>query len=171
MSILCLVYLVFFYSSIFAQSKNDYEFEPYKSDQKYKIEDNTKSNEAGKKYLNDSDNMKNLEKSIKAMTEVEELFNSLDTSIKNLADIKVTNEADEEAILKAFAELDGVLSYAYIQLKSAKEQLSSIKPINQEEISLYNSLKVKFMSYMKLANELKRIIATKLANASKRIKK
>ena len=72
------------------------------------------------------------------------------------------------AVLKALAQVDGVLSYVYIQLKSGKEQLSSIKPVTNEEIAEYNSLKVKFMSYMRLANDLKKSIAEKLANASKK---
>ena len=102
------------------------------------------------------------------MAEVEKLFEKLEASIKTLIEAKPLADEDEEAILKALAQVDGVLSYTYDQLKSGKEQLSTIIPGTDEEKAKYNSLKVKFMSYMRLANDLKKMIAEKLANASKR---
>ena len=168
MSILCLVYLLYFYSYAFAASEKTYDFEPYQKKADGKIEIDTKSNNAGKKYINSHDNLKSLKKSAEAMSEVEELLDRLEISIKELAETKTSSEEDHEAILKAFAEIDGVLSYTHLQLKSGKEQLSSIQPITDEEVAEYNSLKVKFMSYMKLCRDLKMFIAEKLANASKR---
>ena len=168
MSILCLVYLLYFYSFAFAASEKAYEFEPYQKKTNGKIEVGTKSDKAGKKYISSTDNLKSLKKSTEAMAEVEELLDRLEISIKDLAETKTSSEEDDEAILKAFAELDGLLSYTHFQLKSGKDQLSSIRPVTDEEIAEYNSLKVKFMSYMKLCRDLKISIAEKLANASKR---
>ena len=167
-SILCLVYLLYFYSFAFAGSENTLNFEPYQKKADGKIELETKSNKAGKKYISSSDNLKSLKKSAEAMAEVEEILDRLEISIKDLAETKPPSDEDREAILKAFAELDGVLSYTHLQLKSGKEQLTSIKPVTDEEVAEYNSLKVKFMSYMKLCRDLKMFIAEKLANASKR---
>ena len=170
-SLLCLVYLVFFYSYAFAETS--YEFEPYtnkSSNAKEKIK--TDALGAGEKYISrDENQLKKLEQSAKAMAEVEELFDKLEISVKDLIEAKPLSEEDKEAILKALAQVDGVLSYAHEQLKSGKEQLSSVFPVTDEEKAKYNSLKVKFMSYMRLANDLKKMIAEKLANASKRNEK
>jgi hypothetical protein len=163
-SILFLVYLLFFSSLVLAQEENA-KFKPFERKPISKIENIQK---AGKKYVKPSNTMKSIKKSSEAMKEVENLFNNLELSIKELADIKTDNETDEKSILKTFAELDGILSYAYTQMKEGKEQLSSIRPETQEEITEFNSLKVKFMSYMRLANDLKIIIAEKLASASKK---
>ena len=169
MSIICLVYLIFFYSVAFAESEKAYEFEPYQNKQKNKIEKiDTKPNNAGNKYIGSSDNLKSLKISAEAMAEVEDLLNKLDEKIKLLAEATPIADEDHEAILKAFAEIDGILSYTHLQLKSGKEQLDTIHPITQEEIVEYNSLKVKFMSYMKLCKDLKIFIAEKLAKASQR---
>jgi hypothetical protein len=170
-SLLCLVYLVFFYSYAFAETS--YEFEPYtnkSSNAKEKIKTDTLG--AGEKYISrDENQLKKLEQSAKAMAEVEQLFDKLEVSIKELIAAKPISEEDEEAILKALAQVDGVLSYAHEQLKSGKEQLSSIYPVTDEEKAKYNSLKVKFMSYMRLANDLKKMIAEKFANVPKRKEK
>ncbi len=168
MSILCLVYLLYFYSFAFAASEKTYEFEPYQKKANGKITVDTNSNKAGNKYTDSTDNIKSLKKSAEAMAEVEELLDKLDISIKQLAETKPLSDEDQEAILKALAEIEGVLSYTHLQLKSGKEQLSSIRPITDEEITEYNSLKVKFMSYMRLCKDLKMFIAEKLANASQR---
>lgn len=172
-SVLCLVYLLFFYFYAFAETETGYEFEPYNkktSNEKIKTENYTYG--AGDKYISRNENqLKKLEQSAKAMAEVEKLFEKLDVSVKNLIEAEPIADEDEEAILKALAEVDGVLSYTHEQLKSGKEQLSTIIPVTDEEKAKYNSLKVKFMSYMRLANDLKKIIAEKLANASKRNEK
>ncbi len=170
-SVLCLVYLLFFYSYSFAENERKMEFEPYqKKTSNEKI--NTTALGAGEKYITpDETHLKKLERSAKAMAEVEELFDRLESSVKELVEAKPISEEDEEAILNALAQVDGVLSYSYEQLKSGKEQLSSIVPVTDEEKAKYNSLKVKFMSYMRLANDLKKIIAEKLANAPQRNQK
>ena len=169
MSVLCLVYLIYFYSFALAATEEAYKFEPYQKNPNKKIEKiDSKPNNAGKKYVNPSVNLKNLKKSSEAMAEVEELLNKLEESIKQLAEAKPIADEDQEAILKAFAELDGVLTYTHLQLKSGKEQLETIRPVTQDEVAEYNSLKVKFMSYMKLCKDLKIFIAEKLAKASQR---
>ena len=168
MSILCLVYLFNFYSLAFAATEKAYEFEPYQKNSNGKVNIENLPNTAGNKYVSSANNLKNLKKSSEAMEEVEKLLNRLEVSIKQLVEAKPIADEDQEAILKALAELDGVLSYTNAQLKSGKEQLSTIRPITNEEVAEYNSLKVKFMSYMKLCKDLKLIIANKLANASKR---
>ena len=171
--ILCLVYLLIFYSYSFAESETDYKFEPYnKKTSNEKINTETNTHGAGDKYIPyDENHIKKLEQSTKAMAEVEKLFEKLEASVKILIEAKPLADEDEEAILKALAEVDGVLSYTYEQLKSGKEQLSTIIPGTDEEKAKYNSLKVKFMSYMRLANDLKKLIAERLANASKRNEK
>ena len=127
---------------------------------------------AGDKYISHEENqLKKLEQSAKAMAEVEKLFDKLEKSVKELIEAKPISDEDQEAILKALAQVDGVLTYTYEQLKSGKEQLSTIIPVTDQEKTKYNSLKVKFMSYMRLANDLKKIIAEKLADASKRNEK
>ena len=172
-SLLCLVYLVFFYSHAFAETS--YEFEPYTnkpSNANEKIKTDVNAFGAGEKYIShDEKQLKKFEQSAKAMAEVEKLFDKLEVSIKELIAAKPISEEDEEAILKALAQVDGVLSYAHEQLKSGKEQLSSIFPVTDEEKAKYNSLKVKFMSYMRLANDLKKMIAEKFANVPKRKEK
>lgn len=172
-SVLCLVYFVIFYSCAFAETEKTYEFEPYnKKTSNEKIQTDVNLLGAGDKYISrDENQLKKLEQSAKAMAEVENLFEKLEDSVKNLIEAKPIADEDEEAILKALAEIDGVLSYTHEQLKSGKEQLSTIIPVSDEEKAKYNSLKVKFMSYMRLANDLKKMIAEKLANASKRNKK
>lgn len=168
MSILCLVYLFIFYSLTFAAAEKAYEFEPYQKRTKEKIDIESQSKTAGKKYVSSSNNLKNLKKSSEAMAEVESLLNKLEISIKQIAEAKPITDEDQEAILKALAELDGILSYTNNQLKSGNEQLSTIRPITEEEIAEYNSLKVRFLSYMRLCKELKLFIADKLANAPQR---
>ena len=170
-SVLCLVYLAFFYSYAFAET--NYEFEPYnKKTSNEKIKTETSAFGAGDKYISrDENQLKKLEKSAKAMAEVEKLFEKLEVSVNNLIEAKPISEEDEDAILKALAQVDGVLSYTHEQLKSGKEQLSSIFPVTDEEKAKYNSLKIKFMSYMRLANDLKKKIAEKFANVPKRNEK
>ena len=172
-SVLCLVYFVIFYSYAFAEADKTYEFEPYnKKPSNEKIKTDVNLLGAGDKYISrDENQLKKLEQSTKAMAEVEKLFDKLEVSVKNLIEAEPITDEDEEAILKALAEVDGVLSYTHEQLKSGKEQLSTIIPVSDEEKAKYNSLKVKFMSYMRLANDLKKMIAEKLANASKRNEK
>ena len=172
MSVLCLVYLMFFYSFVFAAKEGNFEFEPYqKKTANTQIHSKTKDSGAGNKYISPTDTIQKIEASAKAMNEVEEIFLRLETSVNELIEAEPISDEDQESVLKTLAQVDGVLSYVYIQLKSGKEQLSSITPITNEEIAEYNSLKVKFMSYMKLANDLKKSIAEKLADASKRIDK
>ncbi len=167
MFIICLVYLFYFCSILFAATENSYEFEPYKKSSNTKIDIDKETNKAGKKYLSSPDKLQSLKVSSEALTEVEELLSNIENSTKELAEAEPRGDDEKEAILKAFAELDGVLSYVYTQLKSGKEQLTSIRPITREEIAAYNSLKLKFMSYMKRCRDLKMFIAEKLANASK----
>ena len=172
MSVLCLVYLMFFYSFVFAAKEGNFEFEPYqKKTANTQIHSKTKDSGVGNKYISPTDTIKKIEASAKAMNEVEEIFLRLETSVNELIEAEPISDEDQESVLKTLAQVDGVLSYVYMQLKSGKEQLSSINPITNEEIAEYNSLKVKFMSYMKLANDLRKSIAEKLADASKRIDK
>ena len=172
-SILCLVYLLIFCINAFAAQESSYEFEPYNkksSDGKIKTDINPYG--AGDKYITHEENhLKKMEQSAKAMAEVEKILFKLEKSVKELIEANPIADEDKEAILKALAQVDGILSYTYEQLKSGKEQLSTIIPVTDEEKTKYNSLKVRFMSYMSLANDLKKIIAEKLADASKRNKK
>ena len=62
------------------------------------------------------------------------------------------------------------MTYTHEQLEKGKNQLLTIQPQNEEESVIYNSLMVRFMSFMKLAKELKLIIAEKHASASKKEK-
>lgn len=168
-SLIFLVYLFNFYFILYAANDSIYSFEPYKNEiENDKVENAYKGNEAGKKYLKNPDNLKYLQNTTESLKEVEILLKKLETSVKELAEAKPILDEDEHSILKAFAKIDGILSYVYDQMKNGKMQLMTINPIDSEEIILYNSLRVKFMTYMSLTNDLKKIIAEKLNSASKR---
>lgn len=168
MSIIILVYLLNFSIQLFALEENIYSFEPYKNEIDTKIENITNKNISGKKYLKSHSNIKYLKNTTEAIAEVEDLLNKLNSSIKELAESEPIQDEDAKAVLKAFAELDGVLSYVYEQLNSGKIQLECVNPIDSEEIMLFNSLKMKFTTDINMTNDLKKIIAKKLADASKR---
>lgn len=171
MLLICLVYLLCFYNSFpaFAEETSDTNFEPYvKEVNKERI--NVKAYEKWNANAELS-SMESVDRAAAIMLEVDELFGKLDASIKELSEIQPESDEDRKMLLKAFAELDGVLSYVYAKLKYGKDQLSAALSVTSEDEAKCNSLKIRFMSDMQLANELKRVIASKLANASNEGKK
>ena len=167
MLLICLAYLwCFYFSSVaFAENASDTAFEPYKNEVKNDRVD-IKTYEIWDKNVEFS-SMESVDRATNVMLEVDELFGKLDASIKELSEIEPETESDKEKLLQAFAELDGILSYVYTKLKYGRDQLSAAVPVTSDDVAKCNSLKIRFMSNMQLANELKKIIADKLANASK----
>lgn len=172
MLLLCLAYLLCFNfsSSTYAEEASNTKFEPYRKEISKDKTSLPKTYEKWDKNVEFS-SMESVDRAANVMLEVDELFSKLKTSIEELSDIQPESDEDREAILKAFAELDGVLTYVYTKLKYGKDQLSAALPVTSDEIAKCNSLKIRFMSNMQLANELRRVIAAKLANASKKGKK
>lgn len=168
MLLICLAYLAIFSGSLHGQEPI-YSFEPYGNKSEFSITKDSKAYEIYSRHSDLSD-MIAVNKASEAMIEVEALLENLETSIKELYDVDPENEEDRHRVLRAFAELDGALSYVYTKLKFAREQLNGIASVTEDEIAQTNSLKVKFMSKMQLCNELRKIIAEKLANAPKKDK-
>lgn len=167
MLLICLVYLLGFNfnSAVFAENASNTTFEPYQKEVKNDRVD-IKNYEIWDKNVEFS-SMESVDRAANVMLEVDELFGKLDASIKELSEIQPETDSDKEKLLRAFAELDGILSYVHTKLKYGRDQLSAAVPVTSDDVAKCNSLKIRFMSNMQLANELKKIIANKLANASK----
>lgn len=166
---ICLAYLAILSASLYAQEPI-YSFEPYENKSEFSITKDSMAYEARNRHSHLSD-MIAVNQAIEAMIEVDSLLEKLGISIKELYNANPENEVDQQDLLKAFAELDSALSYVYTKLKYAKELLKGIAPVTDEEIARTNSLKIHFMSKIQLCNELREIIAEKLASVSKKDKK
>lgn len=167
-----LICLVFFLSLNFscclsAKTSDDLSFEPY---QGKSVKNNQKFNNSYELWNKNVEfsSIESVDRASEIMTDVDKLFESLQTSIKELVEVEPIADEDRQRVLKALAELDGILTYVQLKLRYGKDQLSVILPTNSDDIAKCNSLKIRFIANIRIANDLKKMIAEKLAKASEK---
>lgn len=168
MSLICLVYFLCFgfNSFLFAKEASKLEFKPYQNNIGKETQNLPKSYEIWNKNVEFS-SMESVDRASDIMNDVDKLFGNLKLSIYELVEADPVSDDDRHRFLKGLAELDGVLSYVQQKLRYGKDQLSAAMPVTSDDIAKCNSLKIRFMANIQLANDLKKLIADKLAKASK----
>ena len=167
-----LISLVFFFffgnnSFLLAEKASELRFAPYQSSSDRKDAVLPKTYEIWNRNVRFS-SMESVDRAVSVMEDVDKYLGNLQFSIKELVEANPITDEDHDRVLKALAELDGILTYVQQKLRYGKDQLSAVIPENSDDVAKCNSLNIRFISNLHIAYNLKKIIAEKLSSASKR---
>lgn len=119
----------------------------------------------------DPQTMASIEDSASAMADVEAIISRLGGSVMEMTSTYPSNPDDENVLRKGLAEIENVLSLVLNRFDYAKWQLSTVMPVDPDQVNKCDELNTKLVAHIEQINILKKRIAVRLAEPAGETKK
>lgn len=113
--------------------------------------------------------MASIEDAGNAMADVEALFGRLGGSIMEMTSTYPSNPEDEQALRQGLAQIEGVLDLVLNRFEYSKLQLTTVIPVDPDQVKKCDLLSSRLNSNMEQAQLLKKRIAARLAEPQKEV--
>ncbi len=111
--------------------------------------------------------MSSIEDAVAAMTDVESILERLGGSVMEMTSTYPSNPDDEAVLRKGLAQIENVLSVVLNRFEYAKIQLTTVMPVDPDQVQKCEELNSRLLQRMDQVQLLKKRIAARLAEPQK----